>query len=107
MTLNTDNCHPFSAGQNMNISRSKKVNILFGEKLLEITIDNELKFDSHISNLCSKANTKVFYVNLTFLSLQSIHLKAIFEAYFQYFFLIWMFVEEWPIKNSTNFTREL
>ena len=28
-------------------------------KLLKITIDDELKFDSHILNICSKANKKL------------------------------------------------
>ena len=33
-------------------------------KFLVMTIDNELKFDSHILHICLKANKKVFYVDL-------------------------------------------
>ena len=28
-------------------------------KLLGITLDNDLKFDKHVSNICSKANRKL------------------------------------------------
>ena len=28
-------------------------------KLIEITLDNNLKFDKHLSNICSKANRKL------------------------------------------------
>ena len=33
------------------------------DKLLGVTIDNKLKFDSHIANICFKANEKLILVS--------------------------------------------
>ena len=33
------------------------------DKLLGVTIDNKLKFDSHIANICFKANEKLIVVS--------------------------------------------
>ena len=63
MKLNTDKCHLLVSGHkhekcwvkigNDQIREESKV------KLLGVTIDNKLNFDSHINNICMKANRKL------------------------------------------------
>ena len=61
--LNTDKCHLLVSG-----SKYEHTWVQLGEdkiwenntvKLLGVTIDNELKFDNHVLNICSKANQKL------------------------------------------------
>ena len=63
MKLNTDKCHLLIAG-----NKTEHIWAKIGEskiweknkvKLLGITIDNELKFDEHITNICLKAGRKL------------------------------------------------
>ena len=64
-------------------------------KLLGVTIDHKLKFDSHIRNICAAANRKIncLYRIRRFLNIKQ--LRAISNAYivstFLYAPLIWMF----------------
>ena len=62
-------------------------------KLSEITIDNELIFDSHILNILSKANKKLSVLcklkNIS--ATKEILFQSFFEAQFKYCLLIWMF----------------
>ena len=62
MKLNTDKCHLLTSG-----SKYEHFWVQIGKdriwednevKLLGITIDNSLKFDTHINNICTKANQK-------------------------------------------------
>ena len=60
MKLNRDKCHLLMSGSKYKhfwtqISKDK---IWEGNevKCLEITIDDSLKFDTHIDNICTKAN---------------------------------------------------
>ena len=63
MKLNTDKCHLLVSGHKFEemwmkvgtdyIWENKEVN------LLGVTIDNDLKFEKHISNLCLKAGRKL------------------------------------------------
>ena len=67
-------------------------------KLLGITIDNELIFDSHISTIYSKANKKLSILcKLEIIQQPRILFKSFFEAQFKYCPLIWMFC-----SRSTN-----
>ena len=60
MKVNSDKCHLFISGNkyehfwakigNYRIWKSRKV------KLLGVTLDNELKFDEHLNNVCLIAN---------------------------------------------------
>ena len=64
-------------------------------KLLGITIDNELIFDSHVLNIYSKAkkkNNKCFMKKKLKknISAAKIPFKSIFEAQFKYGLYIWM-----------------
>ena len=61
--MNSDECHPFISGHKFEHLWAKIGNDKIWEtktvKLLGITIDNELKFDEHLNNLCLKANRKL------------------------------------------------
>ena len=62
MNLNTGKCHLLTFGHKYKHQWAQiGKNMVWEEnkvKLLEKTIDNELKFDSHILNICLKANKK-------------------------------------------------
>ena len=61
MKTNADKCHLLLSTKEKlqaNISNYKIINS-DKEKLLGVTIDNHLKFESHIKNLCSKASQKL------------------------------------------------
>ena len=99
MKLNTDKCHLLVSGHKFeemwlkvgkdHIWESKEV------KLLGLTIDNELKFEKHVSSLCLKANRKLSALSRMgkFLSFakKRILYKSFVESQFKYCPLIWMF----------------
>ena len=62
MKLNTDKCHVLISDHKFEHQWAEIVKVMASEEneveLLGITIDNELKFDSPISNICLKANEK-------------------------------------------------
>ena len=63
-------------------------------KLLGNTLDNNLKFDKHVSNICSKANRKLSTLRVAkFLPFKKrrILFKAFIESQFKYCPLVWMF----------------
>ena len=64
-------------------------------KLLEITLDNNLKFGKHVSNICSKANRKLIALTRVakFLRFKKsrILFTAFIESQFKYCPLSWMF----------------
>ena len=99
MKLNTDKCHLLVSGHKNEHMWAKIGDDLIWEsndvKLLGITIDKNLKFDQHVSNICSKANKKINVLNRMskFLSLQKrkVLFKAFVQSQFQYCPLIWMF----------------
>ena len=63
MKFNTDKCHVLiSRNKNKQMWTKLDKNIVWESndiKLLGITIDSILKFDKHVSNICSKANRKL------------------------------------------------
>ena len=63
MKMNSDNYHLLVVGHKFEQTWAKFGTDLISEsnsvKLLEITIDNHLKFDKYISLLCAKANRKL------------------------------------------------
>ena len=71
----------------------------FGEKnqvkLLGITIDNELKFDDHITKICRKANSKLSALSRLARYLSKKQKKLLYmsfiEAQFKYCPITWMF----------------
>ena len=61
MKANAGTCHVLS---NTSIELTVKINEVQiknsqSEKLLGITIDNDLKFEDHINNICRKASAKI------------------------------------------------
>ena len=64
-------------------------------KRLGIILDNNLKFDKHVSNICSKANRKLSALTRVakFLPFKKrrILFKAFIESQFKYFPLVWVF----------------
>ena len=65
MKLNTDKRHLLVLGKSVN--QSVTINIgdnsienRVEEKLLGVTIDNKLTFETHITKLCKKAGNKLF-----------------------------------------------
>ena len=64
------------------------------QKLLEVTIENHLKFDSHIKNLCSKADQKLYTLSRisSYISLNQrrMIMQSFIMSQFGYCPLIWM-----------------
>ena len=62
MKLNTDKCHLLISGNKNEYMWAKlDQGIVWesnGVELLGVTIDNNLRFDKHVSNVCLKANRK-------------------------------------------------
>ena len=63
MKLNTDQCHLLISGnKNEYICAKLDEDIVWESnnvELLGVTIDNNLRFDKHVSNICLKANRKL------------------------------------------------
>ena len=64
------------------------------EKLLRVAIDNHLKFESHIKNLCSKAIQKLYALSRVSLYMSLNQCIMIMQSFimsqFGYFPVIWM-----------------
>ena len=63
MKLNTDKCHLLISGNKNEYMWAKLDEDIVWEsndvELLGVTIDNNLRFDKHVSNICLKANRKL------------------------------------------------
>ncbi len=113
MKLNEDKCH-FIIAANTNEHLWVKVgNELIWEsaeeKLLGVTIDKNLNFNSHLSILCSKVNQKVSalarVVKLLTFEKKRILLKTFIESQFSYCPLIWMFCSR-KLNRKINHIHE-
>jgi len=109
MKLNTDKCHLLVSGH-----KHEEMWIRVGQdkiwedksvKLLGVTIDNSLKFDQHVTDICSKANRKLGalsrlckYIDL---KKRRILYKSFIESQFKYCPLIWMFHSRYS-NNKIN-----
>ena len=99
MKLNTDKYHLLISGnKNEQIGAKLDRGIVWESinvKLLGITLDNNLKFDKHVSNICPKANRKLstFTRVAKFLPIKKrrILFKAFIELQFKYCPFVWMF----------------
>ena len=81
-------------------------------KLIGITINNELKFDSYILNICSKANKKFNFFYLELKIFQYFRSEGYSSSQFlkhslKIALLYGYFVVDLPITKSASFTREL
>ena len=111
--MNSDKCHLLVVGHKFEQICAKSGTDLIWEsnsvKLIEITIDNHLKCDKHISPLCAKANRKLSALGrisyyLTFVQKRTL-IKAFFECQFRYCSLTWMFHSR-EINNKINLLHE-
>ena len=99
MKLNTDKCHLLISGNKNEQMWAKLDRDIFCEsndvKLLGITLDSNLNFDKHVSNLFSKANRQLSALTKVakFLPFKKrrILFKAFTESQFKYCPLVWMF----------------
>ena len=99
MKLNKEKCHYIIAGHkheftwvrvgDANIAESRE------QKLLGIIIDSNLKFDSHVSNICKKASIKLSAIirisRYMPFRLKKISINSFFDSQFSYCPLVWMF----------------
>ena len=98
MKLNQSKCHFLAAGSPEHLwirVGNEKIWESQAEKLLGITVDKNLNFESHLKILCKKVNQKVSALARIagILPFQKRHilLKTFIESQFSYCPLIWMF----------------
>ena len=111
MKVNHNKCHLLSSAQderniqiaNMAIKCSKS------KKLLEIVLDNKLKFDKHVENICQKASKKLNALarvtNRMELPKRRILMNAFFKAQFNCCPAVWMFHNR-SLNNKINRLHE-
>ena len=112
MKVNTDKCHLIVTKSDANITINLGEEIITNtseEKLLGILIDNNLKFDKHPNNLCTKANQKLHALSRIseYMSTSKLRLvmKAFINSQFGYCPLVWMFHSR-EINNRINSIHE-
>ena len=109
--LNTDKCHLTVSGKSyenvwvkLGKGRIWKSNNV---ELLGVKIDNEFKFDKHISNACLKANNKLSAVTRLSSSFSFEKRRTLFKAFIESQFkdcpLVWMFHGERQTIKLTGF----
>ena len=113
MKMNSDKCHLLIGGKKYEHIWAKIGKDIIWEsnnvRLLGITIDNELKFEKHLEELCVKANRKLSVLTrlAKFLSADKRRtiFKAFIESQFKYCPLIWMFHSR-RMNNKINKLHE-
>lgn len=113
MKLNGDKCHLLISGykhqSHWAMVGKDKIWESPHEKLLGITIDKDLKFNLHISNICVKAGRKLTALGriskLIPLEKRKTLFKAFFESQFAYCPLTWMFHDR-NVNNKINHLHE-
>ena len=114
MKLNTDKCHFMVLGKSSN--QDVTVNVgssVIGntdeEKLLGVTIDKKLTFETHINKLSKKAGNKLFALSRMSPYMNSNKLRILMRAFvmspFQYCQLAWMFHSSY-LNNKINKIHE-
>ena len=113
MKLNADKCHLLISGH-----KHEWIWAMIGkdmiwesqcEKLLGVTIDNELNFKIHILDICKKANSKLTalrrYCKFITLEKKRLLFKSFVESQFSYCPLVWMFHNR-SLNNKLNKLHE-
>ena len=113
MKLNEDKCHLLISGHKYEHVWAKIGNSKIWEsqheKLLGVTIDKEIKFNNHISDICKKANRKLTALGrlsryLPFAQ-RRLLMKSFIESQFAYCPLVWMFHDR-NLNNKINKLHE-
>ena len=113
MKMNAGKCHLLVSGHKYEHMWAKIGDDQIWEsrtvKLLGITIDNELKFDEHISDICKKAQRKLTVLTRIrrYLDFNKVQLlfKTFFDSQFKYCPLTWMFYSR-TTNNKINKLHE-
>ena len=99
MKINAEKCHFFISGNKFEQMWARIRDDMIWEnrtaKLLGITIDNDLKFDEHLTNIFLKVNRKLAVLRRMkkYLNFNKVRLlfKSFYESKFKYCPLTWMF----------------
>ena len=97
MKANPSKCHLLlSNGEDVNIQvANTTIENSKSQKLLGVVLDNKLRFDKHVKNICQKANRKLNVLsrltNYMDLPKKRLLLNAFFKAQFNYCPIVWMF----------------
>ena len=87
MKMNASKCHLFVSENKYEHMWARVGNDLIWEsrtiKLLGITIENELKFDVHISNICKKAQRKLTILMRLKKYVDFEKLRILFKTFFE------------------------
>ena len=112
MKLNGDKCHLLISGFKYQIHWAKvgtsKIWESSHEKLLGVTIDKDLKFNLHISNICKRAGRKLTALGRISRLIPLNKRKVLFNAFksqFAYCPLTWMFYDR-NLNNKINHLHE-
>ena len=96
MKGNADKCHLLlSSNQQISVTiKDSEIISSNHEKLLGITIDNDLNFNKHVTNLCKKANSKISALARVspYMTINKARMvmKAFVSSQFSYCPLVWM-----------------
>ena len=109
--LNSGKCHFMCLGKNTvnetYFFNNTEIKNSSGKKILGITIDNKLKFNSHVKNLCKKASQKIWALPRLTNHLNDSGKKLIFNAIIKFQFsycpLVWMFCS----RQTNNMINKL
>ena len=111
MKENHDKCHLLLSTQeeaNIQIANTT-IKCSQSEKILGIILDNHLKFDKHVENICQKASSKLNALarvtNYMELPKRRILMNAFFRPQFNYCPAVWMFHSP-SLNNKINQLRE-
>ena len=111
MDANHDKCHLLLSTQeeaNIQIANTT-IKCSQSKKILGIILDNQLKFDKHVENICQKASRKsnalARLANYMELPKRRILMDAFFKAQFNYCPAVWMFLSR-SLNNKINRLHE-
>ena len=99
MKLNQSKCHAMVSSRSSQLHRFKVGEQVIWEsqheKLLGVTIDNDLKFELHLSNICKKSSAKLTalgrLVKIIPMEKKKILMNSFIQSQFSYCPLVWMF----------------
>ena len=112
LKLNAEKCHLLVSNHSKDIEINVGEEIIECEKsvkLLGVTLDNQLNFNEHVSNICKKASQKLHALSRIshYLCQDKLRMlmKAFIESQFGYCPLIWMFHSR-ALNNKINKLHE-